>query len=114
MIKAQVHETFKSFLGNSLAEVGKSMADFVEHYKLAPKSLSVVRNHGQFILTVGYRSNEAGYLVSVESVVLTGLNLANLDETLSKAEASIAGDVICHSIFLNADNTLEVAFLLHV
>jgi hypothetical protein len=113
MVKHQIHETFKTFDGTSIPEVSKAVSDFVDHYGLAPKSLSVLIHNAKVVMTIGYRSDEAGYHVGIETVNLSEMETGPLDDKLSKAEKSVPGDVICHSLFVNRDGELEVAFLLH-
>ena len=120
MVKSQIHETFKSFKGTSIPEVSKTVSDFVSQNKLAPKSLSVLNINGSFLVTIGYRTDETGYAVSIENLALNFVGSAmvtmtvdQLDDRINQAEDVIPGDVICQSLFVNNCGMLEVAFLIH-
>lgn len=113
MVKTQIHEEFVSFTGASIPELSKLVADYVTTNKLAPKSLSVLNYFNKFIASIGYRTDETGYAVSIESTPLNAIG-ADLDERINKAEAIIGGDAICHSLFIGLDGLPYVAFLVHV
>lgn len=113
MVKHQIHEEFQTFIGTSIVELSKIVADYVAQNKVAAKSLSVVqKNRHQLIVSIGYRTDEAPYPVSIESFGLQ-FDMQTLDTEISTKAKNTPGDVICHSLFLTSDNRLEVAFLLH-
>jgi hypothetical protein len=113
MVKHQIHEEFQTFTGVSLEELSKAISDYVVQNNVAAKSLSVLqKNRHQLIASIGYRSDEASYPVSLESVELP-FDMQTMDANLSTEAEKAPGDVICHSLFVTSDNRLTVAFLLH-
>lgn len=113
MVKTQIHETFASFVGASIPELSKLVADYVSTNNLAPKSLSVLNYNGKLYASIGYRTDETGYAVSIESTPLNAIG-TDLDERINKAEEIVSGDAICHSLFIANDGLPYVAFLVHV
>jgi hypothetical protein len=116
MVKHQIHEDFVSFQGASISELSKIVADYVVTNKVAAKSLSILFFCGQFIASIGYRSDEAAYPVSIESV---GIALADgqtlihqIDAQVNAGEDAISGYTICHSLY-SVNSDLFVAFLVH-
>jgi hypothetical protein len=115
MVKHQVHDEFQSFTGTSIIELSKTAADWAAQKHVAVKSLSVVMLPSSaatppIILSLGY-SDEAWYPIAVEGATLSGTG--SLDNQIEAAAENIAGDVICHSLYVNNTGALEVAFLLH-
>lgn len=112
MVKTQIHEDFASFTGSSIPELSKLVSDYVGT-GIAPKSLSILNYFNKFIASIGYRSDEAGYVVSIESTPLNAIG-ADLTDRINKAEEIIGGNAICHSLYIGLDGLPYVAFLVHV
>jgi hypothetical protein len=131
MVTAQIHETFKSFTGDSVAEISQKIATHVQETQIAVKSLSVVdianSSHATagntFVATIGFVGAEPSdepttlqtpetYPVSIQVAVL-GAYDSGFDDRLLAAEDAIDGSAICHALYLNRSNEFEVAFLLH-
>jgi hypothetical protein len=111
IIKGQYHEDFKTFEGKSLESLGIEADKFLNSNSLAAKSIAVLANTGGYVLSIGYRSDEPGYPVTVEDHVLadtTDINAAITDTIKS----SVEGDVICHSLY-SLGGTVHVVFLVH-
>ena len=117
MVKHQVHDEFKSFRGSSLIELSKAVSDFAAQQQVAIKSLAVVipvqtgTLPAPIIASVGYRSDEASYPINIDGTSLPVSG--DLDSNIMDAAERMAGDVICHSLYVNHYGALEVAFLLH-
>jgi hypothetical protein len=117
MVKSQLHDTFLSFTGTSIPELSKLVADYVATNKLASKSLSVVNWNGKLIASIGvtaagFRSDEAAYPVTIESVALNVFG-DDLSERIEKAVTIISGDPICHSLYFDINGIPSVAFLVY-
>jgi len=120
MVKHQVHEDFKTFIGNSIPELSKMAADFCTQNHVAAKSLSVLQYGQNLIVSLGFRLDEHPYSISIESVELpiriidASSSSTDLDENMFDVmESWSGGDIICHAFYLNDSGKLNVAFLLH-
>ena len=126
MVKHQIHEDFKSFVGTSIPELSKAISDFASAGSLAPKSISVVSYGNQLIAVLGYRSDEASYPVALESVPFGPFNAISdnvdgmnrlcthyFDAEIETAEETVNSDVICQSLYV-VDGQVSIAFLVHV
>lgn len=116
MVKHQVHDEFTSFTGTSIIELSKTAADFAAQKRVAVKSLAVVMLPSStlpapVILSIGYRSDEAWYPITVDGGTLP--DTTNIDASIEAIAEQMAGDVICHSLYVNHAGALEVAFLLY-
>jgi len=112
MVKSQIHEIFVSFTGTSIPELSKLVGDYVATNKLASKSLSIVNINATLTASLGYRTDETAYPVSIESVALNVFG-ADLDDRINRATTVISGDVICHSLYFDGNGIPSVAFLVH-
>ena len=115
MVKHQIHEDFKVFIGSSILELSKTVSDWVAQNKVAAKSLSVLQESNKLVVVLGFSEGETAYPVSIESVVLElpEPNTQGIEAGIEDAVDEVNGDVICHSLFTNANGEWEIAFLLH-
>jgi hypothetical protein len=122
MSPAQVHHKFKVFSGavDSITRLGpgEEVSKFVGQTNVASKSIGVEFVEGAArALSLGYRDDEAGYPVSVETVPLgkvdapDAANFGSL-ETAMRARAQFA-NVICHAEYVLPDGTSVMVFLVH-
>lgn len=124
-ITEQYHGKFKMFVGeldaeHKLGKLAKQVEEFVAANKVAPKSIGVeyLEDDKKAVMTVGYRTDEPGYEVSlfVESLGkaphLTPENLAALESKLSERAATHAG-IICHELYVTEDNEFLAVFMAH-
>ena len=108
-IQDQVHGRFKMFSGASIEALAATATRYVAEGGLAPKSIGVEYLEGAsfFVLTLGYRDDEPGYGVSIQTHALGRAD--NLDD-LSDIEARLTGaaarcpGLICHELYINADH----------
>lgn len=124
-IQDQVHSRFKVFVGTlgadgSLGALGDEVAAWVTGSGVAPKSIGVeyLESSRQLVLTVGYRSDEAGYPVALQAVRLGRVEQldeagrADLERRMTEAAAGLRG-VICHELFITGEREVVMTFLLH-
>ncbi len=114
MIQHQYHESFKTFTGPSLDELGHKAAAFVEEQKLAAKSISVIAGAKGYLLTIGYREHAEPYAIAVKTVSLGAVALTQLDAALNASAATMTGKVICHDLIETSNGEFLMVFLLHV
>lgn len=125
MSLGQVHHKFKVFSGavdtdHSLKSLGEEVAKFVAQTNVASKSIGVefVEGAGRALLSLGYRDDEPGYPVSVETVplgkvdALDAANFGSLETAMERASAQFA-NVICHAEYVLPDGTFVMVFLVH-
>ena len=123
MTSHQDHDKFKLFAGKlegdgTLGALGGRIAAWAKEAKAAPKSIGIeyVESADQVIFSLGYRDDEAPYAVSISSVrvgKLGGLGEADL-AALERAmcdEASKRGNLICHELYVTAQNDLLMVFM---
>jgi hypothetical protein len=115
MVKHQIHEDFKVFVGASILELSKAVADWVAQNRVAAKSLSVLREDTRYIVVLGFNEGEMPYPVAIEAVPVTlpHPNLQGIEEAIEDAVSDMSGSVICHSLFVDETGMWSVAFLLH-
>ena len=120
---AQVHHHFKVFAGTLDAGGGlDTLAGEVRSWaaggKVAPKSIGVeyVESAGKLLLSVGYRADEPGYAVRLESVALGRLDaldgpaLEAIEQKMAAASEQ-QGRVICHELYVTGSQELRMVFM---
>lgn len=125
-IHAQVHHHFKIFAGGfdssgGITTLAEQVASWVSQSGAAAKSIGVeyLESSGQLLLSVGYRTDEPGYAVRLHTVnvgkveALDAAGLAELEGRMGRAAAEV-GNIICHELFVTADHTVHMVFLLYV
>lgn len=124
-IGQQVHTKFKLFAGTldaggALTKLAGEVAAWAKTAKVAAKSIGIEfleRDH-KVILSVGYRDDEPGYGIRLESrkigVVgkLDAADLSKLEKAMSEAAAHDK-HVICHELYVTDTNDLFVVTMSH-
>jgi len=123
--KNQVHEKFKAFAAvldeaNPFEALSNQVTQWVSQQKVAPKSIGAeyIEALQHLILTVGYRDDEPAYAVKVTTVSLgvipdlTPRGLAQLEAKMQAASARLR-QVICHELYVTANQECFMVFLLH-
>ncbi len=124
-VKAQVHESFKLFAGKldaagHIGDLAKQVTAWAASAKVAPKSIGIefVEHSKQVILSVGYRSDEAGYGITLASSKIGKIDkldqaeLTKLEGALGKA-AGAQQNVICHELYVTDANELYMVTMSH-
>ena len=124
-IATQTHDDFKMFTGKlddagHISEVAKQVQTWSEKKTFAPKSIGIeyVEHSKQIILSVGYRTDEDGYAVTLRSQKIGRIGELNADELVRleramKAVAQNAQDVICHELYVTEANDLYMVTMSH-
>jgi len=124
MIKAQVHDKFKVFVGElapdkTIGKLADEVAQFAKQNKVAAKSIGVeyVESVKRLLLTLGYRDDAEPYPIRLHSVHLGKIDAMAHDFTaLEKAMAKASGryqNIICHELYLTRDNDFVMVFMTH-
>ena len=124
-IADQVHGKFKVFTGKlaadgSLGSLATDVEAWVKSAKVAPKSIGVefIESAAVLMLSVGYRDDEAPYLVKLSSVQIGKIEgtdaagLANIERAMAGAGAKVS-NVICHELYVTGSNDLLMVFMSH-
>ena len=124
-IHDQVHNHFKVFAGtynthSGLGALTESVPAWVASSGAAPKSIGVeyLESVKRLVLTVGYRTDEPGYPIRLQSVNvgkvenLDDAGLASLEDRMGKAAAGVA-NIICHELFVTETNDVLMVFMTH-
>ena len=106
-IKQQVHEKFKVFVGSDVADVDTQLRAFTAGGRVASKSIGIeyIEGSNRLLLSLGYRPDEMGYAVKLESRKLGSFD-PNSSASISALEASLDAaaaandDVICHELYV--------------
>src|SRR5262245_56939546 len=122
-ISQQDHDKFKLFSGKvegdgTLGALGREIATWASEAKIAPKSIGIeyVESADRVIFSLGYRDDEAPYAVTISSVPVGKLagfsegDLAALEKAMSAA-ATNQGTLICHELYVTAQNDLLMVFM---
>jgi len=124
-IAEQVHGKFKVFTGKlaadgSLGTLGTEVESWAAAAKVAPKSIGVefIESSGSLLLSVGYRDDEPGYPVKlsavrigkIESTDAAGLGL--IERQMASASSKVS-NIICHELYVTAQNDLLMVFMSH-
>ena len=123
-IDEQVHHRFKVFAGaldegGGLEALAAQVKEWAADGGVAPKSIGVeyVEAVRKLLLSVGYRDDEPGYPVRLDSVSLGALGpldagtLANVETAM--ADASRQFDrVICHELYVTGGQELRMVFMI--
>jgi hypothetical protein len=111
MIKGQIHEEFKTFSGDRLAEAVTKAIEFAK--TVAAKSLAVLYSDGSYYVSLGYRTDETPYTIAIVEYPIENPQRVSLDEQIAEAIKDVDGDVVCHAFFEDAD-AMMLGLLLHV
>jgi hypothetical protein len=124
-VKAQVHDSFKLFAGKldsagHIGDLAKQVSAWAASANVAPKSIGIefVEHSKQVIMSIGYRSDEPAYGVTVASSKigkidkLDAAELTKLEGQLGKAAAGQA-NVICHELYVTDANELYMVTMSH-
>ena len=113
MSKHQLHEKFVTFLGTAIEDISHQITVFADNGACV-KSLSVVLEDGNFIASIGYIEDHASDEIYSVRVETRNVQVGDLTTNLTNEAASIVnGEVLCHSLYLDGDRNLNVAFLIY-
>lgn len=113
MGKSQVHEIFKTFSADTFEKAATLAELFAE--TVNAKSLAAVRLGPLTYISLGYQPNDISDVQPEIEIVKVALELPttiDIDTQITDAVQNIAGEVICHAIFI--DDGLQLALLLQV
>jgi hypothetical protein len=116
----QVHDNFKSFVGSDIASISEAISLFVKSSGVAAKSIGIVHvnSANQLLFSLGYRDDEPGYPVALQSAPLGHIDtvhaggLDSLDSALAAAADGIEG-IICHELVVTSSGDFTAVFLTH-
>jgi hypothetical protein len=124
-ITHQVHDSFKLFAGklDSAGHVGdlaKQVSAWAASAKVAAKSIGIefVEHSKQVIMSIGYRSDEPAYGITIASTKigkidkLDAAELTRLETALGNA-ADNQDNVICHELYVTDANELYMVTMSH-
>lgn len=124
-IADQVHAKFKVFTGalekdGTLGTLAGQVERWVAAERVAPKSIGVefLESAGVLILSVGYRDDEPPYPVQLTSTRIGSVEsvdpaaLEKIEKAMANASSTLK-NVICHELYVTADNTLLMVFMAH-
>lgn len=120
----QTHNKFKLFVGTlaadrSLGSLAGEVEAFVSKSGVAPKSIGAeyLEHAGRLLVTIGYRDDEPGFPVRIRAVHIGQLgrepDLQDLEAAMSRA-AAVEGAVICHELYVTADDQIYMIFMSRV
>lgn len=122
-IQEQIHNHFKVFAGSydaksGIGDLASSVPAWVKSSGAAPKSIGVeyLESAKALMLTVGYRTDEPGYAVALETVNLGKVEsldpagLSSLEARMGKAAAGVA-NIICHELFVTESREVLMVFM---
>jgi len=122
-VTEQVHGKFKVFAGplaadSTIGPLADEVAAWVREAKVAPRSIGVeyVEQAKRMILTVGYRDDEPGYDVALETVKIGTVgkldsgDVSRLEAAMAAATAKVSR-VICHEIYVSDAQDFFMVFL---
>ena len=122
-VAAQVHGKFKVFsapldVDRMLGSLTGEVESWVRSSNVAPKSIGVeyIEAAGRIVLSIGYRDDEPGYAVDLQTLDLgriegfEGAELTKIEEAMSSASARLR-NVICHELFVTDRNDLRMVFM---
>jgi hypothetical protein len=124
-IHDQVHDHFKTFAGaldtdGDIGALAEQVPAWVKASGAAPKSIGIeyIESAKKLLLTVGYRTDEPGYAVSLTTVnvgkveTLDAAGLTDLEGRMAKAAAGVK-NIICHELFVTGDHSVHMVFMTH-
>ncbi|HEY1551764.1 MAG TPA: hypothetical protein VGG28_28245 [Kofleriaceae bacterium] len=124
-ITHQVHDSFKLFAGKldaagHIGDLAKQVSAWAASAKVAPKSIGIefLEHSKQVIMSIGYRSDEASYGISIASTKigkiekLDAAELVKLEGALGNA-ADNQENVICHELYVTDANELYMVTMSH-
>jgi hypothetical protein len=124
-IADQVHHKFKLFTGTldadgTLGPIEEEVAAWARGAGVAAKSVGVeyIESAKRVIFSIGYRDDEPGYPIALTSVHVGKLSDFGADEltgleTAMAAAATNRGNIICHELYVTAQNQLLMVFMSH-
>jgi hypothetical protein len=123
-IAEQVHGKFKVFAGplhadDTIGPLAEEISRFVNESKAAAKSIGVeyLESADRLIITLGYRDDEEGYPVKLNSVSLgkieaLGNDFGELERRMTEASARFP-NIICHELYVTGDHDFMMIFMTH-
>lgn len=112
MIKGQIHEEFKSFSAPTFEKTATQAEIFSA--SVAAKSLAALLIGGNYYISLGYRTDEPAYPVSIERMPLEHPEVMALDDQMEDAIEHANGEIICHAFFFGPEvATPFLALMLH-
>jgi hypothetical protein len=124
-VKEQVHSRFKLFTGSlgpggSLGKLATDVEEFAARAKAAPKSIGVeyLEHNKQVVVSLGYRDDEPGYRIKLQSVSLgkveslAGDELGRLEKKMGDA-ADKTPHIICHELLVTGEREFIMVFMTH-
>jgi hypothetical protein len=88
--------------------------------KAAPKSIGVeyLEHSKQVVVSLGYRDDEPGYAIKLQSVSLGKVaslgapELSGLEKKMDEAAAKVSG-IICHELLVTGEQEFIMVFMTH-
>ncbi|SRR5258708_1205349 len=123
-IKKQVHQKFKVFVAelapdNSIGALADEVAGFARNAKIAAKSIGVeyLESAKLLLITLGYRDDEPYYPIQLHCVSLgkidaKGHDFIALEQAMGEA-AEKYPNIICHELYLTAEQDFLMVFMTH-
>jgi len=125
-VQGQVHSKFKLFAGplgpgGSLGKLATDVEEFAKKVKAAPKSIGVeyIEHDREVVVSLGYRDDEPGYPIKLQSASLGKLQsfkpdeLARLEKKMGEAAAKVTG-IICHELLVTEEREFVMVFMTSV
>jgi hypothetical protein len=122
-VTQQIHDKFKVFAGTPDADqgigtLGAEVTKFVAQSNVAAKSIGVeyIEASNRLLFTLGYRDDEPGYPIAVQSQVLGKVdaldagNFTSLEEAMEKASTQQKG-ILCHAEYVTSGSDFVIVFL---
>jgi hypothetical protein len=124
MIKSQVHDKFKVFVGelapdNTIGRLADEVAAFASKSSIAAKSIGVeyIESAGRVLISLGYRDDAESYPIKLHSVSLGKIDPTAKDfKALEKAMAEASSkyrNIICHELYLTSERDFMMVFMTH-
>lgn len=124
-IQEQVHNHFKVFAGtynshSGLGPLAEAVPAWAKSSGAAPKSIGIeyLEHAKRLMLTVGYRTDEPGYAIRLQTVNLGKIenldetSLASLETRMGNAASGVA-NIICHELFVTETADVLMVFMTH-
>ena len=124
MVKSQVHDKFKVFVGElgpdkTIGKLADEVAAFASKSQIAAKSIGVeyLESAGRLLITLGYRDDAESYPIKLHSVSLgtidpTAKDFGPLEKAMSEASAKYR-NIICHELYLTSQRDFMMVFMTH-
>lgn len=112
----QIHNKFKVFEGNSIADIARTIRMFTAGGAIAAKSVAVdyVESTGKFLLCLGYAENQRGYPVKISEAVAGPVPTNGDTDPLSAAidaQAAAIGNIMGHDFYVDSEGIVHLVFM---